>query len=324
MSAVLYDELVSVPQQRSLLAKEFVVGGGGLLGRHVCAVLGGRLSERVRIDWPDHARAGEQLYTLGRFLAAQQGNWNLYWCAGLAVFHTGADQVERERRQVSRLLAGIADGPAGPSKGAIFFASSAGGAYAGSDTAPFTEFSPAVPVNPYGEAKLRLEEEVGSLARSRGLPAVAARITNLYGPGQNLTKNQGLVSAIVKAQLTGEPLPLRASLETTRDYIYARDCARMAVAAVQAARVRTAGGDPYVCKIFASGRPFRIEGLLTMAQRLFDRPVPVVHEDVTAVTNVDLTAESRVWTDLGSSPFLGLEEGMRAVRADLRHRLALG
>ncbi|MEV4316698.1 NAD-dependent epimerase/dehydratase family protein [Actinocrispum sp. NPDC049592] len=323
MSAVLYDELVRVPQQRSMPASQFVVGGGGLLGRHVCEVLGGRLSERVRIDWPDHARAGEQLSSLGRFLAAQQGNWNLYWCAGLAVFHTGADQVERERRQLSRLLAGIGDG-GGPSKGAIFFASSAGGAYAGSDTAPFTEFSPAVPVNPYGEAKLRLEEELSALARSRGLPAVAARITNLYGPGQNLTKNQGLVSAIVKAQLTGEPLPLRAPLETTRDYIYARDCARMAVAAVEAARVRTAGGDPYVCKIFASGRPFRIEGLLTMAERLFDRPVSIVHEDAPGAANVDLTAESRVWTDLGSSPFLGIEEGMRAVRADLRHRLALG
>lgn len=83
---------------------------------------------------------------------------------------------------------------------------------------------------------------------------MSARITNLYGPGQNLGKNQGLVSAIIKAQLTGEPLPLRAAPETTRDYIYARDCARMVVAAMEAVRSRTRGRDPYVCKIVASGR----------------------------------------------------------------------
>ncbi|MER6067908.1 NAD-dependent epimerase/dehydratase family protein [Streptomyces sp. NPDC001817] len=308
-------------------AMEIVVGGGGLLGRHVLGVLGNRLSRRVRIHWDDHGRACEQLYALGRDLAEQSARWNLYWCAGLAVFHTPAEQVERERIQMSLLLAGMNDGlerSGSPSSGALFIASSAGGAFAGSKSAPFTEFSSPVPKNPYGEAKLAIEEEAATLSRRWQLPTVSGRITNLYGPGQNLGKNQGLVSAIIKAQLTGEPLPLRAALETTRDYIYARDCARMIVTAMETVRSRTRGTDPHVCKIFSSGRPLRIDELLKVAERIFDQPVPVVHEPVAGGANVDLSVASRVWADLGSSPFLSIEEGMRAVRSDLRYRLELG
>jgi UDP-glucose 4-epimerase len=313
--------------ERAVATLEIVVGGGGLLGRHILGVLGDRLSRRVRVQWDDHVRACEQLYALGRDLAEQPGRWNLYWCAGLAVFHTPAEQVERERMQVSLLLAGLNDGlehSGSPSSGALFLASSAGGAFAGSAPAPFTEFSAAVPRNPYGEAKLALEEEAETLSRRWRLPTVSGRITNLYGPGQNLGKNQGLVSALVKAQLTGEPLPLRAALETTRDYVYARDCARMIVTAMETVRSRTRGTDPHVRKIFSSGRPLRIDELLQVAERLFDQPVPVVHERVAGGPNVDLSVASRVWEDLESSPFLSIEEGMRAVRSDLRYRLGLG
>ncbi|MFJ9846945.1 NAD-dependent epimerase/dehydratase family protein [Kitasatospora sp. NPDC101155] len=316
----------SAAREESTGTTEVVVGGGGLLGRHILGVLGPRPVRRVSVRWGDHVQACRRLYALGRDLARQPNRWNLYWCAGLAVFHTPAQQVERERVLVSRLLAGVNDGlerSGSPSNGALFFASSAGGAFAGSERAPFTELSPPVPVNPYGEAKLAVEEEARALSHRWRLPTVSARITNLYGPGQNLAKNQGLVSAIIKAQLSGEPLPLRAALETTRDYIYARDCARMAVAAMEAVRSRTRGTDPYVCKIFASGRPFRIDELLEVAERLFDRPVPVAHEPVAAGPNVDLSVTSRVWTDLASSPFLNIEEGMRAVRSDLRYRLGL-
>ncbi|MGW3045436.1 NAD-dependent epimerase/dehydratase family protein [Kitasatospora sp. NPDC001159] len=86
--------------------------------------------------------------------------------------------------------------------------------FAGSERAPFTDFSPPVPRNPYGEAKLAVEEEARALSHRWRLPTVPARITNLYGPGQHLAENQGLVSAIIKARLSGEPLPLRAALET--------------------------------------------------------------------------------------------------------------
>lgn len=61
------------------------------------------------------------------------------------------------------------------------------------------------------------------------------------GPGPNLGKNQGLVSTLVTAQLTGEPLRRRAAPRTTRDDICARDCARMAVAPMDAVRPRTRG-----------------------------------------------------------------------------------
>src|SRR5205085_1105739 len=112
------------------------------------------------------------------------------------------------------------------------------------------------PRTPYGVAKLAMEAAVGRFAADTGTPTVVGRIGNLYGPGQNLAKPQGLVSQVCRTHLTGQPLLLYVPLDTMRDYIYVRDCADVIAAALGSVRERVAGnvGGPVVTKILASGQ----------------------------------------------------------------------
>ena len=131
--------------------------------------------------------------------------------------------------------------PVGPG-GALFFASSAGGVYAGATGSPFTEETAPVAISPYGHAKLRAEAAVDAFATRTGVPLLVGRLSNLYGPGQDLAKPQGLISQLCRAQLTRQPLSIYVSLDTRRDYLYVDDAAAMVVAGLDA--VSSAGAPP--------------------------------------------------------------------------------
>ena len=99
-----------------------------------------------------------------------------------------------------------------------------------------------------------MEARTRDFARRTGVPTMIGRITNVYGPGQNLGKAQGLISQLGKAYLLRQPISLYVSLDTTRDYIFVDDCARMIIAAVDDLRGTRDPGTAVV-KIIGSGVP---------------------------------------------------------------------
>ncbi len=106
---------------------------------------------------------------------------------------------------------------------AAFIASSAGGTYAGSpDEPPYTEESTTVAVSAYGHSKLRIEAAISPMTAA-GTRVCIGRIANLYGPGQNLQKPQGLVSQLCLTHLNRQPLGIYVSLDSLRDYVFVTD-----------------------------------------------------------------------------------------------------
>jgi UDP-glucose 4-epimerase len=59
-----------------------------------------------------------------------------------------------------------------------------------------------------------------------GLDYVILRIANLYGPYQLARKNQGVVAALMRRALAGEPLEIWGSGEVVRDFVYVTDAVR--------------------------------------------------------------------------------------------------
>ena len=161
---------------------------------------------------------------------------DVFWCAGAGVVGTSQEALDAELSVLRGFLEGWH-----PRDSAFFFASSAGGVYAGSAGPPFTEETTPVPLAPYGHAKISAEQLTREFSARTGVPVLAARISNLYGPGQDISKPQGLVSQLCRAQLTRQPLSVYVSLDTMRDYLYVDDAARMSVAALDAL-VGTGGG----------------------------------------------------------------------------------
>jgi nucleoside-diphosphate-sugar epimerase len=124
---------------------------------------------------------------------------------------------------------------------------------------PFREDSPTAPRTAYGRAKLGLEQALSD--RRAAVPGVSLRLATVYGPGQRVSKGQGVIAHWLAAAADGQPLRLFGNPATIRDYVYIDDVVNAL------ARVGEFGRDggtlPEVINI-GSGRPTRLGELLEL------------------------------------------------------------
>ena len=305
----------------------WVVGSGGLVGRHVVAELGAAGHEvlTTRVPWHDEDESVRTLVAeVGRFARRREDRpWALAWCAGAGVVATGEEALAAEVRVFERVTGALtASGPGGDD-GVFFLASSAGGLYAGSAPAPFDERTPPRPLVAYGRAKLAMEAAVERLAEDTGVRAVLGRLSNVYGPGQTLGKPQGLLSQLCLADATGRPLPVFVSMDTIRDYLYTADAARMVVRSLELARGEAPG--TVVTKVLASGRPVTVGHLVSEARRVFHRPLRTIPVGGAGAGQVlDLRLESTVWPEVNALAVTTLPAGLARTSADVRARVVSG
>lgn len=291
--------------------------GRGLLGR---AVMGAAdvPPSTSRVRWHDPADTVADLSEgLDRFAdSVGEAPWEILWCAGRGVTSSTQDVLDVE----VGVFAGFLDLLARHrgldiTQGSLFLASSVGGIYAGGANPPFTETSPPCPTSPYGEAKLAMEQHARATSDTSGLRTLIGRITNLYGPAQDLTKGQGLLSTIVASHLTGRPATIYVSLDTLRDYLYADDCGHMVLAGLRRLHSEPAGTT--VVKILGSMTPWSIGAILSEARRMHRLSAPIVSgQGPTGGTRgqaQDLRVRSEVWTDLDALARTTLPEGLGAL-----------
>ncbi|HYO39965.1 MAG TPA: NAD-dependent epimerase/dehydratase family protein [Nocardioidaceae bacterium] len=310
----------------------WVVGGSGLLGSHVVGSLRRRAVPVLvsRVPWQDPPAARTALKEGVRRLAeaAGGGPWQVAWCAGAGVVATGAEAMAVERAAFVHALDELAARLARTGAGALFLASSAGGVYAGSPARPpFTEHSPVGALVAYGHTKLDMERDVTEFAERTGTPVLVGRIANLYGPGQDLTKPQGLVSQLSRAHATRQPLTVYVSLDTLRDYVYAADVGDLVAAGLTSLRARTAGLTvPVVVKVVATGTSLTIGALIGESTRLHRSRARVVAKAPLPGSGQirDLRLRSVVWPELDSHLVTPMLVGMARTSADVGRRLRAG
>lgn len=94
--------------------------------------------------------------------------------------------------------------------------------YGAAEDAPVDENRRCAPLSCYGVGKLAAEGYLRVYAS--GLPAVALRMFNVYGPGQDMQNlRQGMVSIYVAQALASGVIEVKGSLERFRDFIYIDD-----------------------------------------------------------------------------------------------------
>jgi UDP-glucose 4-epimerase len=294
-----------------------LVVGRGLLGSQVVRAIAGRSRPviTVPVPWHDPDLAFASLQPALR--AAEEGkSWRMAWCAGAGVIATRPEQLHTEVALFERVLSSIRTPPE-----SFFLSSSAGGVYAGSPAGPpFDELSPTRALVPYGEAKLLMEDTARRLAE-RGSRVVLGRIANLYGPGQDLTKPQGLVSQLCLSGLTRQPLSVYASLDTLRDYVFAEDAGRMVMACLDRISVESAGS--VSVKVLASGTAVSISELIGAVTRLFRRR-PRLSTRPAPNQVRDLRLRSVLWPEVDQHAQTPLIAGLGATVADIRRQLLAG
>jgi UDP-glucose 4-epimerase len=293
----------------------WVIGAGGLLGSAVTRHLrnqGQRLFEAPRIAW-DTAAIVDLAQALSSFLSiVGDGDWTIYWCAGSATTASSSDVLNTESRTFEAFLKELAQAPMRSlARGAVFLASSAGAIYGGSSGAPFSELSISTPLGAYGQTKLTAEERLRAFSDFSGMPAMVGRIANLYGPGQRLSKMQGLISRLCVSSLTKTPISVFVPMDTLREYFYVDDCADLIVAATVRAK-SSKGSSLHHLKVMSSGRSVSIGALLSQFQQV-DRKRPYVILGQSAEASLqsrDLRLRSVYWPDLDSCPKVNLADGI--------------
>ena len=103
-----------------------------------------------------------------------------------------------------------------------FVFASSGGAIAGECDAPASEATEKRPLSPYGAAKAAVEQYLFAYHRSFGLPYVALRYGNVYGPRQSPDGEAGVVSIFARTLLEGRRVTIFGTGGQTRDLIYVR------------------------------------------------------------------------------------------------------
>lgn len=205
----------------------WVVGAGGLLGSAIARSVRGehRLFSAGRIPWHQPENSSRALVeNLRAFHSWRQTDtpWAVIWAAGAGVIASSAASLAVE----DEVLIGFARELAHSAEpgGTFVFASSAS-VYGDSKNLTCDEWSLTAPLNHYARTKLNQEAALTQLLTG-STPLVLARISTLYGPGQNLSKGQGLISSMCRDALAGRAISIFVPLDTQRDYLYTADAAR--------------------------------------------------------------------------------------------------
>lgn len=303
----------------------WVIGARGMLGSALVRELARRrdweLLDAEPVPWGSSTATLTEIAaaTTARLLdraAERSDSWAVLWAAGAAVTSSSEQALASELEQLGAVLDGIsAHASSAPTKGAIFYASSAGGVYAGSARPPFSELTVPEPISPYGRHKLQAEKLVADAAERSGASSLIGRIANLYGPGQRLDKLQGIISHIALARLTSRPASIYVSLDTLRDYILVDDCAALVLDGAE--RVLATGES--VTKVLCSGQATTIAALLGQFKALSGgKPKVVLGTSASGALQArDLRLRSVVWPDLDRRRAANLPAGIHATMMDV-------
>ncbi|KAA0024613.1 NAD-dependent epimerase/dehydratase family protein [Antrihabitans cavernicola] len=309
-----------------MTAPTWLVGSGGLLGGALTRELGrrGSLPTTSAVPWHSTEQARAVLTADARRFIERVGDgpWRLVWCAGAGVNGTSVEAFAAEHGLLGAVLDELADAAGGRAdRGVVFHASSAGGVYAGALGAPFSELSPVAPLGDYGRAKLSAEEIVNAFGRRTGATTVIGRIANLYGPGQNLEKPQGLISHLCRGYLMSAPVAIYVPMDTLRDYLYVSDAAEMVADALDVAGTHPGAT---ATKIFASGTTVTIGAILGACRTVFRRKPNVIlaASKLAAVQSQDLRLRSVIWPEIDARTFRTLPSGIAATLEATRDALS--
>lgn len=107
----------------------------------------------------------------------------------------------------------------------VIFASSGGVVYGEPAHLPVSETHPKGPLSPYGVSKLSSEYYLYYYNKVFGLPYIALRYANVYGPRQDPLGEAGVVAIFSNKMLKGEVPTIYGDGTQVRDYVYVGDVA---------------------------------------------------------------------------------------------------
>jgi len=220
------------------MPKVLLTGGAGFIGSHVAELLLSQDWEVVVLDdlstgKREHVPAGCKFYhldvrdaSLADLVAYEQPDYVSHQAAQMSVMRSVADPAFDASVNIHGLLNLLQACLAHRVK-KVVFASTGGALYGDPDPAhlPCPESHPILPLSPYGITKMACEHYLRFYRATHGLPYLALRYGNVYGPRQDPHGEAGVVAIFCGAMQARQPVKLFGRGEPTRDYVHVRDVA---------------------------------------------------------------------------------------------------
>jgi UDP-glucose 4-epimerase len=186
--------------------------------------------------------------------------------------------------------------------------------YGANPALPKREDMVTLPVSPYAASKLATEAYALSYARSFGLPVLAFRFFNVFGPLQAASHDYAaVVPAFVSRALAGEPLAVHGDGTQTRDFTFVGTVAAVVTDAI---RRRVVDQEPVN---LAYGSRVSLLELITLLEELIGREIQPVHvaarQGDVPHSQADQTRLCRLFPDVHP---IALSDGLRATVAWFR------
>jgi len=174
--------------------------------------------------------------------------------------------------------------------------------------APTDEEKPLMPTSVYAQTKRHQEEMSLLIGRTYGIPTVALRYFNVYGPRQSLSNPYTGVCAIFSSRiLNSKPPYVFEDGKQTRDFVHVRDVARANLLALERKSA------DYMAVNVGSGSPISIADLAKLLIQIYGAKLTPYISNRYRKGDIrhcyaDLTRAKKY---LGYNPTVSLSEGLK-------------
>ena len=219
--------------------RALVTGGAGFIGSHLVDALVARGDEVTVVDDLSSGReqnlagalaAGATLVradiceasALGQIVADARPEAIFHLAAQVDVRISLADPGHDARTNVEGTI-NVLEAARAAGSARVVFSSTGGAIYGETDELPTPESVAPLPMAAYGQSKFCAERYLGLYERLYGLPTIALRFGNVYGPRQDPHGEAGVIAIFCGRLRDSERPRIYGDGSQTRDYIFVLD-----------------------------------------------------------------------------------------------------
>ncbi len=191
----------------------------------------------------------------------------------------------------------------------LVFASSGGTVYGNPQHLPIREDHPLRPLGIYGANKVSAETFALAYRRQWGVDARIVRLSNPFGPGQDIKGTLGAATIFAARGIAGEPIEIWGDGKIVRDYVFIDDVVRAFIFAMEADSIAMGEQDPVLN--VGSGRGISLNQIIKIIQAELPCKLNVTYRQsrgFDVATNVLDISRARALIDW--HPELTFEQGM--------------
>lgn len=197
----------------------------------------------------------------------------------------------------------------------VIFPSSGGSVYGDVGSEIIDEDTIPKPLSPYGIGKITIEHYLNYFKKTKGLDYIVFRISNPYGPGQNIKGRQGVVPIFLNAALKAEPVTVYGDGSMIRDYIYIDDLIDMLVSSYKKAN------PSYMVYNIGSGKGTSINEVIKTINKHFRKKLAIKTQPIPPIfVNKSVLNIDRFIKEYNVHPQTNLDTGIAKTLEFLRRK----